>query len=52
MKTTPFKKTTTLGDFITNIYDVYGERKAGGIVRLAFKARLIEYQSPQRIDPS
>jgi len=52
MKTTPLKKTKTLGDFITKTYDLYGERKAGGIVHLAFKMRLIGFQSPHRITHS
>ena len=49
MKTNSTKISPTLGEFITRIYDVCGERKASGIVRLAMKAHLIEFREQQRV---
>jgi hypothetical protein len=46
MKTTSRKKSPTLGEFITRVYDVCGERKAIGVVRLAAAAHLIELRGP------
>jgi hypothetical protein len=48
MKTNSTKKSTTLGEFITRIYDDCGERKAQGIVRLAIMARLIKFRGHKR----
>ena len=48
MKTDCRKKSLTFGEFIAGIYDVCGKRKATGIVRLAIKARLIEFRGQQR----
>ena len=42
----------TFGDFIRWAYDVYGKRKAKGIVTLAISARLLEFRGPQRIEIS
>jgi len=42
----------TFGDFIRWTYDVYGKRKAKGIVTLAINARLLEFRGPQRIEIS
>jgi len=33
----------TFGEFIARIYDIYGKRKASGIVRLAVKAHWVEF---------
>ena len=52
MKTITSKKSTTLGDFITHVYDACGERKAGGIVQFALKAHLIEFREAPRIELS
>ncbi len=48
MKAISKKRIPTFGDFITRVYDVCGDRKATGIVRLAIKARLIEFRGEQR----
>jgi hypothetical protein len=44
------KKSLTLGEFITQVYDVCGKQKAKGIVRFAMETRLIEFriQQPQK----
>ncbi|HEY0256276.1 MAG TPA: hypothetical protein VGC39_02445 [Candidatus Methylacidiphilales bacterium] len=49
MKTISKKRVPTLGEFITRVYDVCGERKASGIVRFAIKSRLIEFRGGQRL---
>ena len=48
MKTNCRKKSLKFGEFIASVYDVCGKRKAGGIVRLAIKARLVAFRGPQR----
>jgi len=48
MKTHCRKIYITLGEFIEGVYDVFGKRKAGGIVRLAFDAHLIQFQKAHR----
>lgn len=52
MKTNSREITSTLGEFITRIYDVCDKRKAAGIVRLAIKAHLIEFRGQHRIGGS
>ena len=47
MKTNSTKKSPTLGEFITRVYDVCGKRKAEGIVRFAFQSHLIEFRDKQ-----
>jgi hypothetical protein len=42
MKTSNKKKTMTLGEFIANVYDTCGKRKAKGFIRFLIKAHLIE----------
>jgi hypothetical protein len=49
MKTNGRKKSLTFGEFITRVYDVWGQRKAGGIVQLAIKAHLFEFRGQQRL---
>lgn len=45
MKTYPGrKKYLTLGELIKSVYEVFGQRKARGIVRLALDARLVRFQ--------
>ena len=44
MKTNHEQKALTLGEFIMAVYDTWGKRRAKGIVRLAIKARLIEFR--------
>lgn len=44
MKTQRTKKNLTFGEFVERMYDACGKRKAGGIVRLAIKAHLIEFR--------
>ena len=46
------KKQLTFGDFVAGIYRAWGSRKAGGIIRLAVKARLIEFRGQERYDIS
>jgi len=48
MKTNSTKKSPTLGEFITRVYDVCGKQKAGGIVRFAIQTHLIEFRDQQR----
>jgi hypothetical protein len=49
MKTNHEQKALTLGEFITAVYDTWGKRRAKGIVRLAIKARLIEFRGQQSL---
>ena len=49
MKTNPRRKPLTLGDFVEGSYRVWGARKAVGVIRLAAKARLIEFSGQRRI---
>ena len=44
MKTHDMKINLTFGQFVESVYNVCGKRKAGGIVRLALKAHLIEFR--------
>ena len=48
MKTNCRQKALTFGEFIARIYDICGERKASGIVRLALKAHLVEFRGQRR----
>jgi hypothetical protein len=48
MKTHSKKKPPTLGEFITHVYDVCGERKASGLVQLAIKTGLVEFHGQHR----
>jgi hypothetical protein len=49
MNTSPSKKPLTFGDFVTGSYRAWGKRKANGIIRLAIKARWIEFRGSHRI---
>jgi hypothetical protein len=49
MKTNSTKKTRTFGEFVTSVYDVCDQRKAGRIVQLAIKSHLIEFRGQQRV---
>jgi hypothetical protein len=42
------KKALTFGEFVTGIYDACGSQQAKGIVRLAVKARWIEFRGRDR----
>jgi len=42
------KRALTFGDFIARVYRAWGKRRAKGLVRLAFNARLVVFQEPQR----
>lgn len=44
MKTNSTQKVPTLGEFITRVYDVFGKRKAEGIVRFAIKTHMVEFR--------
>jgi len=48
MKSNCRKKSLTFGEFIARVYDIWGEHKAGGIIRLAIKTHLIEFRGQQR----
>jgi len=43
-KAKPVKKALTLGDFIVAAYDTSEEGQAGGVVSLALRAHLIEFE--------
>jgi hypothetical protein len=43
MKTDDRKKVLTLGEFVAGAYEEYGNQMAEGIVRLAIKARWVEF---------
>ena len=43
-KARPVKKLLTLGDFIVAAYDVSERGQAGGVVSLALRARMIEFE--------
>jgi hypothetical protein len=46
---TNHKRVLTFGEFIAGIYDACGRQKAKGIVRLAVKARWVEFRGPDRL---
>jgi hypothetical protein len=48
MRTNSRRRSLTFGEFIARIYDVCGERKAKGIVRLAVEAHWIEFRGQNR----
>jgi hypothetical protein len=41
-------KALTLGEFIALVYDVWGQQRAGGIVRLAVNAQFVKFQGSER----
>lgn len=46
---TPHKRwALTLGEFCASVYHACGRKKAKGMVRLAMKARLVEFRRPRR----
>jgi hypothetical protein len=44
MKTNQKNKSLTFGEFVADVYHVWGEHKAKGIVKLAVNMRLIEFR--------
>jgi hypothetical protein len=42
------KKALTFGDAVENVYDVYGQQRAKGFLRLAVKAQLIVFRGRNR----
>jgi hypothetical protein len=48
MKNNFRKNSLPFGEFIARACDVWGERKAGGVVQLVIKSRLIEFRGQQR----
>ena len=44
MKTLSRKHQLTLGELIQSAYNIFGKRKARGVVRLAIKAHLIQFE--------
>ena len=49
LKARPGKRLLTFGDFVTGVYNTWGERKGKGIVELAIKARMIEFLGKKRL---
>jgi hypothetical protein len=47
-KSKPVKKLPTLGDLIVAAYDLSEKKQAAGMVSLALRARLIEFEGPRR----
>ena len=43
MKTNDRRKVLTLGEFVAGAYEEYGSQMAEGIVRLAIRARWVEF---------
>ena len=52
MKAPPKKKPLTFGDVVAASYRAWGQRRAGGIIRLAVKLHLIEFRGQQRYENS
>jgi hypothetical protein len=50
MQTKQGKKTLRFGDFIIATYNAFGKRRAKGIIRLAVKAHLVEFEGAQRFE--
>jgi hypothetical protein len=48
MKVNQQTKALTFGEFIAVVYDVWGQQRAGGIVRLAVNARFVKFQGLER----
>jgi len=48
MKTKPSRKALTFGDLVANFYHTYGERRAGGVLRLLIKAELVGFRGRNR----
>ena len=44
MKTTPTKGALTFGGLVENFYNTYGDRKAKGVLQLAFKTNLVVFR--------
>jgi len=49
MKTHPKRKPLTFGDFVADSCRAWGEREAIGLIRLAVRARWIEFGAQKRI---
>jgi hypothetical protein len=49
MRAYPKKKPLTFGDFVAGSCRAWGERRAVGIIRLAIKARWIEFGGERRL---
>jgi hypothetical protein len=48
MHTHSKKKPMTFGEFVSGSYRAWGKRRANGIIRLAFKAHLVEFRGQER----
>jgi hypothetical protein len=48
MKEYSKKKTLTFGEFVAGVCEVWGTRKAKGIVKLAIKMHMIEFRGTER----
>lgn len=48
MKDLSKKTILTFGDFVADVYHIWGARKAKGIVKLAIKMRVIEFRGTER----
>jgi hypothetical protein len=40
------RRPLTFGDFVSGVYQTWGERKAKGIVQLAVKMNVVEFRGP------
>jgi hypothetical protein len=49
MKTNHRQKGLTLGNLIETVYGICGNRRAGGIIRLAMDAHIVVFREQQRV---
>jgi hypothetical protein len=47
-KAPPGGKPLTFGDFVAEVYDTWGKRRAKGIIHLAIKTHVIEFRGTDR----
>jgi hypothetical protein len=48
VKTHPKNKPLTFGEFVAGVYQVWGKRRAMGIIKLAIKMHVIEFRGTER----
>ena len=48
MKAHQGKRTLTFGDFVTGVYNTWGQRRAKGIIQLAIKMHVVEFHGTER----
>ena len=44
------KRPLTFGDFMTGVYKTWGKEKASGIIQLALKLDVVEFQGGHRLE--